>query len=98
MPDLNVVAVLTAKPGSQDALRAALESLLEPTRAEEGCLHYELFTSLADPLSFVTIERWRGQADLDAHMASDHIARALGVAADLFAASPATHPLAPVAS
>ena len=37
MPDLNVVAVLKAKPGSESALRDALTSLVEPTRAEPGC-------------------------------------------------------------
>ena len=77
MPDLTVVAVLTAKPGSEAVLQNALESLVEPTRAEEGCLSYELHHSVTDPTTFITIEQWRGQSDLDAHMQTPHIAQAL---------------------
>ncbi len=96
MPDLNVVAVLTAKPGSEAVLEDALNSLVEPTRAEPGCLGYELYRSVVDPHTFVTVELWKSQADLDAHMQTPHIQAALGAAADAFAAPPAIHPLAPV--
>jgi quinol monooxygenase YgiN len=96
MPDLHVVAVLTAKPGSESVLEEALRGLVEPTRAEEGCLGYELFRSNADPLSFVTVERWRSQEDLDAHMQTPHITAALQAAGDAFASAPAIHPLVPI--
>jgi quinol monooxygenase YgiN len=96
MADLDVVAVLTAKPGSESVVRSALESLVEPTRAEEGCISYHLFDSLADPTVFVTIEKWRSQADLDGHMQTPHIQAALGAAGEHFAVPPAIHPLAPV--
>lgn len=46
---VNVVAVITAKPGSEDAVRAALEALVAPTRAEAGCLSYDLSESVAAP-------------------------------------------------
>jgi quinol monooxygenase YgiN len=96
MPDLNVVAVLTAKPGSEDVLERALSSLVEPTLAEPGCLSYELFHSAVDASTYVTIERWSSQADLDAHMQTPHIQAALSAAGDAFAAPPAIHPLVPV--
>ncbi|MTD15560.1 antibiotic biosynthesis monooxygenase [Nakamurella sp. YIM 132087] len=97
MADLEVVAVLTAKPGSEAVLRDALAALVEPTLAEEGCLDYKLFSSLADPTVFITTERWRAQSDLDAHMRSPHIRTALGVFGEHLAAPPGIHPLAPVA-
>ncbi|WP_249012009.1 putative quinol monooxygenase [Conexibacter sp. DBS9H8] len=96
MSDLHVVAVLTARPGSEAVLEEALRGIVEPTRAEAGCLAYELFRSAADPLSFVTVERWRSQEDLDAHMQTPHIAAALQAAGDAFAAAPAIHPLVPI--
>jgi quinol monooxygenase YgiN len=96
MPDLNVVAVLTAKPGSEDVLERALNKLVEPTRAEAGCISYELYRSAADPATFVTVELWKSQADLDAHMQTPHIEQALSVAADALASAPAIHPLQPV--
>lgn len=48
MSDLNVVAVLKAKPGSEQVLGDALAALVEPTRAEEGCTGYELFVYAFD--------------------------------------------------
>jgi quinol monooxygenase YgiN len=97
MPDLDVVAVLKAKPGSEQIVRAALRDLVEPTRGEAGCVSYELFDSLVDPTTFVTVERWLSQADLDAHMSTPHVAQALTVAGEHFDGIPGIHPLSPVA-
>jgi quinol monooxygenase YgiN len=97
MSDLNVVAVITAKPGEEDTVRQALQALVEPTRAEDGCVSYELFDSLADSSAFVTIEKWRSQDALDAHMKSPHLAATLAAAGGALAVAPAIHPLSPVA-
>ena len=95
MPDLHVVAVLPAKPGQEETVRAALTALVEPTRAEEGCLSYDLYESAAAPGTFVTVELWRGQADLDAHLKTPHVQQALGAAGDALDGPPAIHPLTP---
>ncbi len=97
MPDLNVVAVLKAKPGSETVLQEALAGLVEPTRAEDGCVSYKLFSSASDASTFITIERWRSQDDLDAHMQTAHIAHALQTAGEAIDGGPAIHPLTPVA-
>ncbi len=96
VPDLNVVALLTAKPGSEEIIREVLESLAVATRAEPGCLGYALYASAADPTVFITVEKWASQADLDGHMTSPHIAEALTIATDHLAVAPAIHPLVPV--
>jgi quinol monooxygenase YgiN len=96
VPDLDVVAVLKAKPGSEQIVRDALHALVEPTRNEEGCVSYDLFISLADPSTFITVEKWHSQADLDAHMGTPHIAQALTVAGEHFDGAPGVHPLGPV--
>ena len=95
MPELSVVAVLTAKQGQEDVVRQALSALVPPTLAEEGCLAYELFESGAAPGVFVTQERWRGQDDLDAHMQTPHVAQAFASAGESLAAAPGIHPLVP---
>ncbi len=97
MSDLNVVALLVAKPGSEGVVRDALTKLVAATLQEEGCLGYELSVSAADPATFVTVERWRSQDDLNAHMQTPHIAEVLATAGDHLAAPPAIHPLVPVA-
>lgn len=97
MSDLVVVAVLVAKPGSEDIVRGALAALVAPTRAEEGCLSYVLSESAAAPGTFVTVESWRGQPDVDAHMQSPHVQQALVAAGEHLAVAPGIHPLVPVA-
>ncbi len=97
MSELHVVATIPAKAGSEDVIREALTALAAATREEEGCLSYDLYESAAAPGVFVTVERWRDQADLDAHMASPHIAAALGAADGNLGGDIAIHPLVPVA-
>ena len=70
---VGVVARVVAKPGSVDVVREGLTSLLEPTRAEVGCVLYELMQNEADPTDFTFYEEWTNAAALDAHAASDHI-------------------------
>ena len=82
---IGTVAVIAGKPGTGDQLEAALRELAAATHGEEGCILYSLQRGTAEPDTFVTVEKWRSQDDLDAHMASPHIAAALGVATDLLA-------------
>jgi quinol monooxygenase YgiN len=96
MPDLPVVAVLVAKAGQEDVVRAALTDLVAPTREEEGCLAYDLYESGSAPGTFVTVESWRAQADLDAHLQTPHVQAALAAAGDALDGAPGIHPLRPV--
>ena len=93
MSELRVVATIPTNPESADAVRAALAELVTATRNEEGCLAYDLFESQSAPGLFVTIESWRGQDDLDAHMQTPHIAKAFEVLGDTLTGEVAIHPL-----
>jgi quinol monooxygenase YgiN len=55
--DLKVVATIPAKPEAADQVRAALQELVEATRAEDGCVAYDLYESGSVPGTFVTVER-----------------------------------------
>ncbi len=96
MTDLHCVATIPANPGSVDAIRTVLQTLVTATRAEEGCLAYDLFESAAAPGTFVAVERWRSQDDLDAHLRSPHVAAAFAAADGHLAGEVAVHPLVPV--
>lgn len=91
--DLKVVATITAKPESVDAVRTGLAALAAETLLEDGNLSYELFESAAEAGTFVTIEVWRSQDALDAHMTSPHMQKALGEFGAHLASQPAIHPL-----
>jgi quinol monooxygenase YgiN len=70
---LTVVAVMRAKAGKAEELQAALESLIEPTRAEDGCHTYALHRGTEDPAVFIFYENWTSAGHLDVHLATPHL-------------------------
>lgn len=70
---VDVVAHLHAKPGQEAELRVVLESFVNPTRSEEGCIRYDLFMDLDHPTRFTFIEEWASREALERHGQSAHI-------------------------
>ena len=85
---LRVVAHLTAKPDKIEETREALLKLIEKTRAEDGCVTYELMQNNTDPTDFTFVEEWSDDAALDAHLQTDHIKLIVSRAGELRAAPP----------
>lgn len=76
---LTIVAKLTAVSGEEEFLAKQLSSLVEPTRAEKGCIQYDLHQSNEDPAVFLFFELWETRALWQDHMNSPHI-KANGIA------------------
>ncbi|MCT7949679.1 antibiotic biosynthesis monooxygenase [Ancylothrix sp. C2] len=74
---LRVVAKVVALPDKIEELKTILIELLEPTRKETGCIFYDLMQNQTNPAEFVFVEEWESEADLQAHLTSDHIQEAL---------------------
>jgi quinol monooxygenase YgiN len=88
MTTLRVVAHLRAKPDKVNETKIALTELIGPTRAETGCIVYELMQNNDDPTDFTFVEEWSGDDSLDAHLLSEHIRKLVARANDLLAAPP----------
>lgn len=71
--ETRVIARFQARPGKEEELKSVLEGLIEPTRAEAGCLLYELWQNRADPTEFTFVEEWVSDEALTAHGETDHI-------------------------
>ncbi|MGE3312650.1 MAG: putative quinol monooxygenase [Limisphaerales bacterium] len=85
---VTVIALVRAKPGKEGELRQILSSMVAPTRAEAGCLNYELHQSADDATRFAFHENWTTKADLDRHLASPHVTAALAKVGPLLAEAP----------
>jgi len=70
---LTIVAQITATQGKEALLQAELEKLITPTRAEEGCLQYDLHVDNEAPGFFVFYENWTSDALLQAHLKAPHL-------------------------
>jgi quinol monooxygenase YgiN len=82
---VTVVAKLTAKPGREDDVRRTLLALVPPTRAEAGCLNYDLHQSKDDPGIFVFYENWINRTALDEHLQKPYLQDLFARADDLLA-------------
>jgi len=85
---LRVVATVTAQPDKADELKSILLGLIAPTRAEAGCISYQLLQNNGDPSDFVFVEEWASDAALDQHMTTAHLQDAVSRAQSLFAKAP----------
>jgi quinol monooxygenase YgiN len=70
---LTLTVTFQARPGKESELRAALTALLAPTRAEDGCINYDLHTVPDDPSKFLFYENWASNAHHEAHDKTPHI-------------------------
>lgn len=88
---VRIIARISANSESMSELRQILMALVPPSRAEPGCIGYELFQDDDSRLDFVTIETWADSAAADAHLASPHVAAAIARASPLLAQAPLIH-------
>ena len=69
---LGVIATIEAKPQHMPHVLQTLQAMLAPSRAESGCLQYDLHRDRATPHRLVMVERWRDTAALQAHLKTPH--------------------------
>ena len=63
-----------AKPDGIAKMKELLSAMVIPSKAEKGCVFYEI-TQLKDrPEKFMAIETWENEEALDGHRASSHYA------------------------
>ncbi|HXH14799.1 MAG TPA: putative quinol monooxygenase [Sphingomonas sp.] len=85
---VKVVALVSVKPGQDEAFVAAAKICVTASRAEPGVLQYELWQESEGERRFVFNELYADDDAVQQHMASDHF-KAFGLAArDLAAARP----------
>jgi len=82
---VTVVVRLTAKVGKEMQVRQELFNLLAPTRAERGCLNFDMHEDPNDPTAFLFHENWTSEDCLKQHFETTHIKRWIKLAETLLA-------------
>ncbi|WP_417805866.1 putative quinol monooxygenase [Thalassospira lucentensis] len=70
---LTLVVFSRAKPGKEEELGQRLLALVEPSRAEEGCISYDMHQSKEDPAVWMAYENWRSEDDLARHFEQPYL-------------------------
>ena len=64
--------IFVAKDESIEELKALLTTMVEASRAENGCDLYNIYQMSDKPTTFVVIETWESDKALDGHKESAH--------------------------
>lgn len=70
---LTIVARIEAKTDHIDLVKQELIKLIQPTRAEAGCLQYDLHQDHENPGLFLFFENWENRQLWQDHMNSTHL-------------------------
>ncbi len=73
MDRLTIIAKLKVKDGAEDQLFEECRKLVGPTRAEEGCINYDMHRSVEDPGLIMFHENWTSRPLWERHMESPHL-------------------------
>ena len=70
---VTVIAIFKAKQGRDSELKQELLKLLSPTRAEDGCINYDLHQASDGAGNFLFHENWTTREALDKHLETPHL-------------------------
>jgi quinol monooxygenase YgiN len=73
--DYVVIARWVARAGEEDAVARAFAEIIPASRAEPGIVGYQVHRDPSDPRVFTIYERYRTEADYQAHADSEHMQR-----------------------
>ena len=73
MAKLTVDANVNADTDKIDLLKAELLKLIDITRAEEGCINYDLLQDNKNPAHFMIYENWESHELWQTHMGNQHL-------------------------
>ena len=68
MASLTIVATVKVKADSVEFVKTELLKLIDVTRAEEGCLLYQLYQDNSNPAHFTFFEQWASRELWQVHM------------------------------
>lgn len=83
MPNVKIMAILTARPGKAAGLRELLDDMVSASRAEPGNLRYDLWADSTNPDRFVIDELYADSDAVTAHRATPHFQHYLTAIDDL---------------
>jgi len=67
-----VLAKITAKDGMKDKIIGETDTIIKATRAEKGCIEYNLYDPIDSENILLFVEKWEGKEFLQEHIQQDH--------------------------
>lgn len=72
--EVTVIATMKLSPEGEQRALEILRGVIAASHEEEGCVKYTLHRAGNEEGAYCIVEKWRSQADLDAHFGKPHMA------------------------
>ncbi len=72
MREITKRVTFIAKDGCEERMKELLSAMVKPSKAEKGCVFYEIFQYENNIKKFMAVETWASEEALDGHKASAH--------------------------
>lgn len=67
-----IIARVYVKPGKESDFISAAQVMIENSNKEDGCMGYMLYQDPYEKTNLIFVERYKNQAAVDAHFATDY--------------------------
>ena len=68
-----IIATVKVKPGYEERVRLAVSKAIDASRAEPGCLSFDVLQDVEQPHYIIFNERWADRQSWLNHMKSPHV-------------------------
>ena len=72
---VRINGVMTVDEGHRDSLMMLIREMVELSRQDTGCIHYEYYEKASVPNQLLLIETWMSREALEEHTATSHFRR-----------------------
>ncbi len=86
------IMFIRAKSGYEEALGRLLGAMVLPSRADSGCIDYDLHRAISDPALWFIYQSWRSEEGFNAYMKKPAIRACLRDARHMVEANMNLHP------
>lgn len=66
--EIHIVCRIKCKAGAEEQVKQYLNEMATISRAEEGCLYYDIYQEIEDTTSFYFLDGWKNQQAVDEHL------------------------------
>ena len=71
----HIICTVRAKPEHRETVKGLLLELVGPSRAEPGCLYYDLYQDGDAPDTFFIVDGWASDAAIATHLIHPNVPR-----------------------
>jgi quinol monooxygenase YgiN len=74
---ISIIAKFKVNEGEEQNFLTLTKDLIQASKAEAGCIEYDLHKNIKEPLTFCMIEKWKDQEAVDFHNKTSHFTNAV---------------------